>query len=433
MILSKKNIFLFIFPVMALLLMPGCIHDDFDEPPLSEIPVGTVLTISELREMYNDEAILFEDDYSVYGTVTMDDKSGNIYRSAFIQDETGAINLRLQAPGAIYQGDSVRIYLKGTIMDSYMQMMQLDNINVDRNVIKKANGKTIEPTLMNISAINTQHQGMLVKLENVQFIASDVGEPFADSENLLNVNRMLEDCDGNQVIVRTSGYANFADALTPENNGSIIAILSQFRDDFQLYIRTLEELDMNDPRCGDDDDDDDNGTDPGEAVTSIDEDFQSYANHAIINQNGWTAYAQEGQRHWICREHQGNHYAQATAFGSSDPTNIMWMITPPINLDAMTNPVFEFESAKAFYTHDGFSLHISTDFDGSDVTGATWLDLEALLAGQGDPDNSWVHSGYIDLSGYTGIAYIAWHYEAAEPAGNTGTFRVNNVKLYEDK
>ncbi len=431
MIFSKRNIFPFIFPVMVMLVMAGCIHDDFDEPPLSDIPVGTVLTIAELRDMHDNEPILFEDDYSVYATVTMDDKSGNIFRNAFVQDETGAINLRLQAPGAVYQGDSVRIALKGTILSSYMQMLQLDNVNVDRNIIKKANGKTVEPHLMSISEISPQYQARLIKLDGVQFIASDAGLPFADSENLLAVNRILEDCDGNQVIVRTSGYANFADELTPEHNGSVIAILSQFRSDFQLYIRSLSEVDMNNPRCGDDDDDD-NGTDPGEAVTFIDEDFQSYPDHAIINQNGWTAFAEEGERNWICRIHQGNHYAQVTAYNSSDATNVMWMITPPIDLDAMSNPVFEFESAQAFYTHDGFSLHISSDFNGSDVTGATWEPLAATLVGEQDPSNTWIHSGYIDLAVYSGIVHIAWRYEAEEPIGNTGTFRVDNVKLYED-
>lgn len=427
----KKHILLFVFPLIGLFLMPGCIHDNFDEPPLIDIPVGTVLTIAELRDMYDNDPILFEDDYSVYATVTMDDKSGNIYRNAFVQDHTGAINLRLQAPGGVYQGDSVRIYLKGTILGPYQQMMQIDNVNVDRNIIKLANGVSVEPTVMRIPEINSQHQGMLVMLEDVQFVQNDVGLPFADSENLLNINRMLEDCNNNQMIVRTSGYANFADELTPALNGSVIAVLSQYRNDFQLFIRTIAELDMINPRCGDDDDDDDD-TDPGEAVTHIDENFQSYPDHAIINQNGWTAYAEEGERNWICRTHQGNHYAQVTAFNSSDPVNIMWMITPPIDLDAMTNPIFEFESAKAFYTHDGFSLHIAADFNGSDVTGATWQPLDARLAGQGDQDNTWIHSGYLDLSSHSGIVHIAWRYEAAEPEDKTGTFRVDNVKLYED-
>ncbi len=432
MILNKKLIILFVFPLIGLLMMPGCIHDDFDEPPFSDIPVGTVLTITELRNMYDNEPILFEDDYSIYATVTMDDKSGNIYRSAFVQDETGAINLRLQAPGGIYQGDSVRVYLKGTILGPYQQMMQIDNVNVDRNIIKKANGKHIEPTVMRIPEIDTQHQGMLIKLEDVQFIQDDIGEPFADSENLLYINRTLEDCNGNPMIVRTSGYANFADEPAPGLNGSVIAVLSQHRSDFQLYIRTMSELDMSNPRCEDGDDDDDDDPDPGEAVTHIDEDFQSYPDYAVIDQNGWTSFAEEGERDWICRTHQGNHYAQVTAFNSSDPVNIMWMITPPIDIDAMTNPVFEFESAKAFYTHDGFSLHIATDFDGSNVTGATWQPLDARLAGQSDNDNTWIHSGFLDLSAFSGIIHIAWRYEAAEPEGNTGTFRVDNVKLYED-
>ncbi len=426
MIFSKKNIFLFIFPITAMLLMQGCIHDDFEEPPLSDIPVGTVLTIGDLRDMYDGEPILFDDDYSVFATVTMDDKSGNIYRNAYVQDETGAINLRLQAPGGIYQGDSVRIYLRGTEVGPYQQMMQIDNVNVDKNIVKLATGKHIEPTTMRIPDIDTHQQGRLVKLENVQFDVNDVGLPFADSENLQALNRMLEDCQGNRIIVRTSGYANFADELVPELNGTVIAVISQYRSDFQLLIRNINELEMNNPRCEDDDHD----VDP---VTHIYEDFQSYPNHAVIDQNGWMAYAEEGERNWICRTFDDNHYAQATAFNSPDPVNIMWMITPPIDIDAMTNPVFEFESAKAFYTHDGFSLHISSDFDGNNVNSATWEHLEAVLASESHQDNAWIHSGKIDLSGRSGIVYIAWRYEAAAPEGKTGTFRVDNVKLYEEE
>ncbi len=426
MIFSKKNIFLFIFPVAAMLLMPGCIHDDFEEPPLSDIPVGTVLTIAELRDMYVDAPILFEGDYSVFATVTMDDKSGNIYRNAYVQDETGAINLRLQAPGGIYQGDHVRIALKGTTLSSYQQMLQIDNVNVDKNIIKKITNKHVEPTTVGLDQISPAYQGKLVKLEGVQFVADDVDQPFADSENLLAGNSLLEDCFGNEIIVRTSGYANFADVLVPELNGSIIAVVSQYRSDFQLLIRNISELDMNDPRCEEDVHD-------VEPVTHIDEDFQSYQDHAVINQNGWIAYAEEGERNWICRTFDDNHYAQATAYNSPDPVNIMWLITPPIDLDAMTQPVFEFESAKAFYTHDGFSLHISSDFDGNNANSAIWGHLEAVLAGESHQDNTWIHSGKIDLSGHSGIIYIAWRYEAAAPEGKTGTFRVDNVKLYEEE
>ncbi|MBW6481113.1 MAG: choice-of-anchor J domain-containing protein, partial [Bacteroidales bacterium] len=434
----------------------------------------------------------------------------------------------------------------------FNNMLQLDSVDGTRQIVKQASEKYIEPEVVTINDIKAGgHQARLVKLENVQFLESELGQTWADGINLLSVNRTLQDCENNIIIVRTSGYADFANDLLPEGNGSFIGIVGQFGDVWQLYVRDPQELGMSDERCeiepygtfdnpytvefayqnnaGTDlwvqgyiigvmetsvdpfapsftapfntnsniiiadspdetsmnnalivqlpfgstpraalnlvdnpqrlgvfvklkgnlaayfgvpgmrdtsdywleDDDDPDDPDLPDPVTFIDEDFQSYPDHDIIDDNGWTAYAEAGSRYWICRTFQDNHYAQATAFNSADASNIMWMITPPIDLDAMTNPTFEFESAKAFYTHDGFSLHISTNFDGVNVTDADWQTLDATLAGQSDGDNAWIHSGFIDLSSFSGIVHIAWRYEAAAPQGQTGTFRVDNVKLYE--
>lgn len=246
--LFKKNPLILLLG-LVMVMMHACIHDDFEEPPLSEIPVGTVLTVSELLDLFQGDPVVFTDDYSVFATVTMDDKSGNIYRSAFVADHTGAVNLRLQAPGGIYQGDSVRIYLKGTTLGMYQQMMQLDNVNVDRNIVKIATNVEVEPGVITIPEITSAHQAHLIRLEDVQFVANEVGLPFADSENLLSMNRLLEDCSGNRIVVRTSGYANFADIPVPEGRGSLIAIVAQYGGTLQLYIRSINELSMDDERC----------------------------------------------------------------------------------------------------------------------------------------------------------------------------------------
>ncbi len=239
---------LFLAPLLAgVIWMQGCIHDDFDEPELDDIPEGTVLTLSELRAM--DTPHTFEGDYSVYGTVTMDDKSGNIYRSAFVQDEEAAINLRLQAPGGIYQGDSIHIHLKGTTLSSYQRMLQLDNVNADRNIVKKATNILVNPVTMDITEIGPDKQGQLIRLEEVQFVDDHVGKSFADSDNLLALNRTLEDCNGNRILVRTSGYANFADDPVPEGNGTLIAVVTQHQNDMQLYIRDIDEVTLDGERC----------------------------------------------------------------------------------------------------------------------------------------------------------------------------------------
>ena len=532
-------------------LFTNCEKEETDIPPIETVNPDSIVTLGEIRDMIvPGETYTFHDTgKQLFATVTMDERNGNIYRQAYIQDHTGAVNLRMALSAELSVGDSIRLSLDGATISYFNNMLQLDSVDGTKQIVKQASEKYIEPEVVTINDIKAGgHQARLVKLENVQFVESELDETWADGINLMNVNRTLQDCENNIIIVRTSGYADFANDLLPEGNGSFIGIVGQFGDVWQLYVRDPQELGMSDERCeiepygtfdnpytvefayqnnaGTDlwvqgyiigvmetnvdpftpnfsapfntnsniiiadspnetnmsnalivqlpfdtsprpalnlvdnpqrlgvlvkvkgnlaayfgvpgmrdtsdywleDDDDPDLPDP---VTFIDENFQSYPDHDIIDNNGWTAYAETGSRHWICRTFQDNHYAQATAFNSADASNIMWMITPPIDLDAMTNPVFEFESAKSFYTHDGFSLHISSNFDGVNVTDANWQSLDATLAGQSDTDNAWIHSGFIDLSSFSGIVHIAWRYQGAAPQGQTGTFRVDNVKLYE--
>lgn len=249
MIRSRK-LFSILILVAGTLIFSSCVKDEFDAPDKVNVPVGNILTIAELRNMFQGEAITFDQDFSVYATVTMDDKSGNIYRSAYVEDETGAINLRLQAPGGIYEGDSIRIYLKGTILSSYQRMLQLDNVNVDRNIIKLATQKNFAPVTVSVTdVLSGNYQARLVRLEDVQFALAELGKTYADKENLITENRLLEDCAGSRIIVRTSGYAGFADKPIPEGRGSMVAIAATFGSDIQLYIRRLSEVELTDDRC----------------------------------------------------------------------------------------------------------------------------------------------------------------------------------------
>ena len=94
----------------------------------------------------------------------------------------------------------------------------------------------------------TRLQSVLIKLENVQFIATDTAKTYADPVNQISENRTLEDEHGNTVLVRTNGFANFAGEKVPNGKGSIIAIASQYGNDRQLIIRHLYEVKLNGPR-----------------------------------------------------------------------------------------------------------------------------------------------------------------------------------------
>ncbi|HIE15773.1 MAG TPA: hypothetical protein EYP69_02495, partial [Bacteroidales bacterium] len=257
----KRNIYLFLTTSLLILSIISCVKREYDEPPAVTIPTGNILTISDLYQIYQDSVLAqgvseykFTEDYSVYAVVTMDDKLGNIYKTAYIQDGNNAMKLHTLSSGGLYQGDSIRIYLKGLLLMDYNGILQLDSVNVDKHIFKQATEKEISPKTVTITELNShindpEYLCKLVKLDSVQF--ANPNQTYADANNLDSRNVILRDIDLNEIIVRNSGYATFAGDSLPSGSGSIIAIMGKYGSDIQLYIRSTDEVMFDNPRFTD--------------------------------------------------------------------------------------------------------------------------------------------------------------------------------------
>ncbi|HOW25678.1 MAG TPA: DUF5689 domain-containing protein [Bacteroidales bacterium] len=403
-----------------ILAVTSCVKQEFDTPPIKDIPVGDLVTIGELYQLYEDEGTYtFTNDQSLYAVVTMDETSGNIYRSAFIQDATGGINLHLLESGGLRLGDSVRVYLKNCVLSTYNALHQIDNVDNDSNIIILANQKYLTPEKVTISQIqNGGYESQLVELDSVQFMSSELGKTYADPD--ASANRMLEDCGGNSLIVRTSNYANFATSELPEGNGTIIGIIGKYGVDYQLYIRTEYEVVLDGERC---EGGGGGGIDP---VDEINETFSSATPDADIALDKWLNISEQGNRRWQAKEYDGNVYAQASGYNSGLTEMVTWLITPPVRIQGAK--YLSFTSAKAYWAHlaeDGLTVWLSSDFNGTDVTSANWIQLEARIAGENDPDHEWIASGNIDLSAHAGICYIGFKYRGSNTESTS--LRIDDV------
>ena len=238
-----------LFLLAGLLFIVSC-KKEYDTPPLPTIPETPIKTIDELRTWQGSEGgtISIQEELSVYGIVTMDEADGNIYKNIYLQDHTGAVNVRMVNGGGVYQGDSIRIYLRGAILSKYNGVLQIDSIDVDQNIIKQSTNNNFSPAVVAINEITALKESQLIRMEHVQFILPDLEKTFADGENLISEDRLLEDESGNLIKVRTSGYAAFADELLPEGSGSITCIVSHFNGEVQLLIRSFSEINMSGPR-----------------------------------------------------------------------------------------------------------------------------------------------------------------------------------------
>jgi len=407
---KKSAIFTLIFALA--MAMFSCVDDEFDTPPESTIPVGETITIQEVKDLYNAENsdYTFTTDQSVFAVVTMDDKNGNIYKTAYIQDQTGAIALHLDASGGLYQGDSIRIQLNGLKVGQYENLFQIDatdgnGFTMDNYITKldtkiettpeeEVRNDTVPITILDIISGMDYYQCRLVKLNDVQFIASDTNKTYADGDNPENgKNRTLKDANGDELIVRTSDYASFANEPVPNGSGSLVAIVSQYGDYIQLIIRSLDEVEMDNERFN-----------VVESVISFDN-FGTpgkFYQYSVIGDQKWT--------------YDNSHkYAKMTGYEGGQNQNEDWLISSPLDFTNKNNVVFNFRHTAGYvYTGvwDDLQLLVSNDYSGNgDPNEATWTAF-TFDTPPTEPFWTWVNSGDIDLSVYDGDnnVFIAFKY-----------------------
>ncbi len=413
----RKKPFFLVITLLVVVSITSCVKRKYDEPPAVTIPTGNVLTIADLYQIYQDSIVAqgvpeykFTGDYSVYAVVSMDDKLGNIYKTAYIQDNNNAMKLHTLSSGGLYQGDSIRIYLKGLLLMDYNGILQLDSVNVDKHIFKQATGREVTPKTVTISELNAHisdpaYLCKLIKLDSVQF--SDPNQTYADAANLADRNLIVSDYFRNQIIARNSGYATFAGDSVPSGSGSLIAILGKYGSDLQLYIRTTDEVMFNNPRFPD---------------PYLDKNFDD----GSITSGGWTQQKVTGNISWTI--YGGNVASISNYNGSTNTACETWLISPTMNLLSATNPVLTFQNAKS-YTGPDLQCKISTDYDGTSAPStATWTDLAFIKSSGGF---TFVNSGNVDLSSYlSGQVYIAFEYTGSNSDG--ATWEIDDILVDEN-
>jgi hypothetical protein len=272
--------------------------------------------------------------------------------------------------------------------------------------------------------------GKLVKLENVQFSAGGTGTTYADplSDPPQSMNRDLEDCAGNRVIVRSSGYSTFAGDPLPGGNGTITGIVTKFNSDYQIIIRDIDEVVMDGERCAQ------SLGSLGSPVETLNEDFESFSNYNDIEIDGWLSLIVKGDRYWIAKLYEGNTYMQASGYNSGLNEMETWVITQPVNIG--TQKVLTFRSAMYDWKHLGgnkpVELLFSADYDGTNLSSASWTPLSASLADENSAWNAWIESGNVNLPVQTGASgVIAFRYHGSNTESTS--YRIDDIVVTSAK
>ena len=264
----------------ALLLLGGAFtacQDDVDKPRM-EIPEATLVpntTIAAVKEAYWDDATNYIDTIRcidaegnllmpdgkpvregnhvvIAGRVVSSDREGNVYKNLVIQDATAAITLSINRNGLYNDyriGQEIVLDLTDMYIGKYNGLQQLGfpewyaagnaweatfmsyEFFLEHSQLNglPEPSKVDTLTVSDFATLSTNPEGLrkwqsqLVKFTNVHF---DDGGKLAWTDGYkVNTNRTLKDAFGNSLTVRTSGYANFRDAMLPEGEGDLVAIL----------------------------------------------------------------------------------------------------------------------------------------------------------------------------------------------------------------
>ncbi|MBA5629132.1 DUF5689 domain-containing protein [Moheibacter lacus] len=438
-----KKIKLLFLTVSSLLIVNSCVQDDDWTTPPANCTDNWVADLS-IEELYalvdadEDHIISFETDRIVEGYVVSSDSTGNFFKTLSIQNSltnpTFALQVEMDRTNLFNNfplGSKIKINLNGLDAGYDRGMLKIGEIydinrvgrmaefKIDQKVVKTCDDIAYATPVVypNIQAVyDSGVFNTLVTIENVQFIAEELGTTYADAQNQTTVNKTLIDVNGTTIILRNSGYANFAGELLPEGSGNITVVISGYDgnvngtvspSEYQLFIRDTDDVQFNEPRFG-----------PL---------FSDGFDNGLAN---WTTQSVVGAQIWETRNF-GNPApcAYMSGFASGNQVNEDWLVSNAISAPStLSNLYLSFETDRG-YNGNALEVFYTTNFTG-DVTTTTWTSLPATLDTQNDW-NTWTNSGNLDVSAAIGgDLYIAFKYTSTTSAA--ATWELDNVKVFEE-
>lgn len=261
---------LLLFLTLITFGLSSCIQDNFDNPPVNgtDPDMTATITLADLKAMYTGTAFEITDSNLIVNVVVhADDKTGNFYKTLVVDDGTAGISIRMDQTSLFNQypvGRRIFIKLKGLWIGEYNGLIQLgaeDPTSTTNGVAPipssffddyffkgTLNNPLTIVSVASMTDLDNSHQNRLVQITGVQFLASDTNGTYADAVTLSSLNRTLEDASGNNIIVRTSGYADFASTPVAKGSGEILAIYTVFGATPQLVLRSTSDVKFTNPR-----------------------------------------------------------------------------------------------------------------------------------------------------------------------------------------
>lgn len=467
--MNKVNKLFTIFTMIAMtLVFTSCVQDDDFSIPSSlgdEENIGleallassNLISIADAKAMYQQGSAVsaVTSDIYIKGYVTSSDRTGNFFKEIFLQDSpenpTAGIKITVNQVETYNQfnvGREVYVNLKGlfigeervgnkvitiggsTKTDQFgTAVLRMTQKQMKNHMFRSQETAAMIPLTLGITDISNANIGMLVKLEEVEFADNLNGLQYFDPTEEFDTRRKLQACTGfsySTLPLETSSYATFKEVYLPTGNGNLTGVISKTHDGSSLIIalNDPEDVNMTGDRCS--------LFDLSEFDIIFEQDFETVTNNTNINFPGWTNFSEAGSFKWRGKSFEGNGYTEFSSFNSGNASNIGWLITPGIDMDAQDNEFLNFKTAQHHLDSplNTIEVFISTDYNGTNVLAATWEPIDAPVATQSNAWYEMVDSGLIDLSGYTGTLYVAFKVVGSGTVPlQAGSYQVDDIKI----
>jgi hypothetical protein len=456
-----KNLKLILAATLFTTLFSCINNDNYSEPDLTGecADLTATKTIQDVALVATTTAQQWNSttDSIIEAYVTSSDEGGNFYKSISMVsiDGTKGFSMPIDAynlytkyePGRkVFINLNKRYFVNNTQTASLdlgslyagTQVGRISGVEYEA-VIKRGCTKVDENTLVNnltiAAAKNNANTNKLVELDGVQFAESSVGKKYFDkslnaSTTWTATNHTLIDASGNSIIVRVSEFATFSSKNVATGNGKIRGVLTKYNSEFQLMIRTENDVQLNGPRV--------DSAPPivGSANVfdaTLNEPFTSYT---TTNQQNFPKYINDavvGSRYWQLKSFgtPTNKYIQMSSFGGTPEANRALFFVP-VNFTAAST--FSFMSKLGFSNGNPIKVYYTTNYvPGSDVNTATLTQISGLTISPGLSSGyptSFTPSGTWNIPGtLTGNGFIVFEYVGNGSGGTTTTAQIDDILI----
>ncbi|MDD3033116.1 MAG: DUF5689 domain-containing protein [Bacteroidales bacterium] len=250
--------------IAALVLFSASCTKTFNEPdefvPVNMEPTHTIAQLKAMRIGGSTEVL---ENVIVSGKVVSSDAEGNFYRSFFIQDETGGIEIKVgktNLQSYYKEGQTIVVKARHLTLGSYGGMVSLGerslesryengyidtDLRINETIFRGITGPKVTPyEITNQSQITDSRLGTLVTLKNATLTRRNMATWAQKASG--NIEAVYGEhtfqVGTKSVLVRTSGYAKFASEPAPSLNtvADVTGILTKYNSTYQLVLNSLD-------------------------------------------------------------------------------------------------------------------------------------------------------------------------------------------------